>query len=300
LDYVLERELAVRLKVREAHAEGRTVLVGPARREASRLVVFRRTGSGIDEDSFDLPGGANLVSASPHGNTFFVSLHGRAKLLHYPGWDEADAWSLRAPGSGLRAPGVDWTSKVVWGFEDDNSDMVIYPFDRSWRRSVAGRSWPPLELSSVGSGVLRAGAHGVRLFEPQGPVVEVLPPTSRLISDVSVTGGGRMARVRLGTKLVKFWTDLRAGSVHSEAVDVVILARAQVHRRHWNAVVHPSRDLMAIPHRGGVQVVGANGLFLCRLTGSATPCAWLPDRTTLLTKSKERTGLAMELWDLGC
>jgi hypothetical protein len=105
LDYVLERELAVRLKVREAHAEGRTVLVGPARREARRLVVFRRTGSGIDEDSFDLPGGANLVSASPHGNTFFVSLHGRAKLLHYPGWDEADAWSLRAPGSGLRAPG---------------------------------------------------------------------------------------------------------------------------------------------------------------------------------------------------
>jgi hypothetical protein len=57
---------------------------------------------------------------------------------------------------------------------------------------------------------------------------------------------------------------------------------------------------MAIPHRGGVQVVGANGLFLCRLAGSVTPCAWFPDRTTLLTKSKERTGLAMELWDLAC
>jgi hypothetical protein len=78
-------------------------------RSADRESVFRRTGSAIEEDAFELPDNAYGVSASPDGDFCCVQVQRGVKLLRYPSWDDVGTWRLRAPG-------VDWASKVVWGF----------------------------------------------------------------------------------------------------------------------------------------------------------------------------------------
>jgi hypothetical protein len=211
---------------------------------------------------------------------------GRAELRSWTAHDPLAAWQWYAPG-------VDWEAECAWGVRSGRL-LVISALDGSWARSIPSTwAW---RVHGVGAGVLRTGVHGVRIFRPRTAVVTVLPPTSRLLTDVSVAGGGEVVRTVLDGKPRSFRVDLRTARVLDAPGDAPHLARG-TRRLARPAVWHPTSDLVALIRRWPRAAVWtASGRFVCRLADGSIPRAWLGARDALLTVRSEGAATYLELW----
>jgi hypothetical protein len=156
-------------------------------------------------------------------------------------------------------------------------------------------SW---RVHAVGDGVLRTGYHGIRLFRPRGPILTVLPPTSRCLRDVSVVDGGQIVRTVLGGKLRVFRVDLDTPRVVDAPGDAAYLARAREFLGQPLAW-HPTVDLVALVRRWPRTAVWSTAEgFLCRLPDGSRPHVWLGMGSTLLTSRRDGSAMYLELWSL--
>jgi hypothetical protein len=262
------------------------------RRASPQLVAFDRRDQRDDPISVTrqpLPGGGSLVGAAPEGDRLLAFHSGRSELRRWPELDLLDAWHWYVPG-------VDWEAGCVWGV--DGHELQLSALDRSWARSIPYlHSW---WVHRAGDGVLRTGYHGIRLLRPRGPLLTVVPPTSRVLWHVSVTGGGRVVRAVLGDKPRRFLVDLDAARVVDAPRDAQTLARAPNRFLPTGPVWHPDPavDAVALTRRWPRAAVWAAGHFLCRLPDGSSPHAWLAGGTSLLTSRRDGTTALLELWRL--
>lgn len=261
-----------------------------AQRTAWRVLAFQRTGFSVDITTMEVPEKTNLLGASPDGDEVLVFLNGRSQLHRWPDWDQLDGWDWSMPG-------VDWPTGVAWGFRD-NATVELRALDRSWSRSIPVRPWT-WQLESIGPGVLRLGDHGIRILRPQGRIVTVLPPTSRVIRYVSAIDAGATVRAVLGDKPRRFRVDLDEGQVVEAPDDAAHLSRAS-DCSECQALWHPTFDLVAIIRRGQTQVLSSAGERRFVLPLGARPLTWTPTRAHLLTiRQNGPESSSMELWNTG-
>jgi hypothetical protein len=253
-----------------------------------RLVAMLRDGDRVDVRSSEVAESTSLLGVAPAGDRIALFAGGRTELLTWPDRRVEMAWQ------GYSA-GVDWEAGYRWALSSDGRLLQLAALDGSWTRSLqVARRW--YAVSSVGDGVLRAGSHGVRLFRPRGPVVTVLPPTSRTLWDVSVAGGGRSVRMVLGGKVRVFRVDLDEGRVLEAPADALHLARSPRYLP-WHPVWHPTSDLVALIRRWPRTAVWSAGSgFACRLPDGSLPHAWLPARDALLASRWDGAATHLELW----
>jgi hypothetical protein len=261
-------------------------------RGSPALFAFQRRGDRVKILRQAAPGGADLqlVGAGPTGDRLVIFHHGQTELWRWPELDLLDTWRWYAPG-------VDWAAGCVWGTLDDR-ELSLSALDRSWARSIPGRPFVG-QVRSAGGGVLRASYRGARLFRPRGPSLSVLPPTSRVLWHISVSGGGRVVRVVLGGKPRRFVVDLDAPRVLEAPADAQILARSRYHLPAapvWHP--DPALDAVALVRRWPRTAVWHAGGFLCRLPDGSTPHAWLAGGTALLTSRREHDATLLELWGI--
>jgi hypothetical protein len=260
------------------------------RRLGIRLVAMVRDGDRVDVSSSEVAGRTSLLGVAPTGDRLALFTDGRSELVTWPDRRLQMAWQ------GYSA-GVDWDAGCVWALPSGGRRLQLAALDGSWTHELpVARSRHTVR--SVGDGVLRTGFHGVRLFRPRGPVVTVLPPTSRTLWDVSVAGGGRSVRMVLGGKVRVFRVDLDEGRVLEAPADTLHLARSPRYLP-WHPVWHPTSDLVALIRRWPRTAVwSATGGFVCRLPDGAIPHAWLADGARLLVSRAHGGTGHLELWSV--
>jgi hypothetical protein len=252
-----------------------------------RLVALLRRDDRIDVTAHEVAPRTWMVGAGPEGDQVVLFADGVSALHSWPDMRLRTTWEGYAAG-------VDFHAGYVWATQDN--ELRLAALDGSWTRSMPAARW--WRVDAVGDGVVRTGPHGIRLFRPQGPILTVLPPTSRCLWDVSVTGGGQVVRAVLGGKLRLFRIDLDTPRVIDAPDDAAYLARAPEFTGRPLAW-HPTTDLVALVRRWPRTAVwsAAEG-FLCRLPDGSRPHLWLGTGRTLLTSRHDGSTTYLERWSL--
>ena len=168
-----------------------------------RLLVVTRVGMAVQVLEQGVAPDTSLIGVAPDGDRMILSRPGRCELRRRSEEGSLRTWDWYSPG-------VDWEAGCVWGTE--GREVSLEALDGSWSRRLQTARWST-PVGSVGSGILRLGYHGVRLFRPRGPLLTVLRPTSQPIWALSAGEGGRSVCAVLGWKPQRFEIDLDAGHV---------------------------------------------------------------------------------------